>query len=92
MWMCVPLNGKRVDVQIIGVKRLTGKISPKILSTEGQCGHMLVVSAITPSCKKVPVCGLGKNNALTVDIEKQCVRPVREVNGRRWSRSPITWL
>jgi hypothetical protein len=83
MWLCLPaLSGKRLDVQIVGVSRLTGRVSPKVLSTEGQCGHMLVVSAIDPYNKKVTVCGLGKNNALKVDIEKQCVKPLREVDGR----------
>jgi hypothetical protein len=28
---------------------------------------------------------LGKHNALRIDIEKQCVRPLRELDGRRLS-------
>jgi hypothetical protein len=84
--MCLPqLRVRRVDVQIIGVKQLTGRVSVKMLSTEGQCGYMLIEAEIRPSDKKVWVCGLGKHNALRIDIEKQCVRPLRELDGRRLS-------
>ncbi|KAJ7339167.1 hypothetical protein DFH08DRAFT_964202 [Mycena albidolilacea] len=73
MWMCLlRLHVKCVDVQIIGVKQLTGRVSAKMLLTEGQCRYMLIEAEIRPSNKKVWVCGLGKHNTLRIDIEKQC--------------------
>ncbi|KAJ7857949.1 hypothetical protein B0H14DRAFT_2578120 [Mycena olivaceomarginata] len=59
------LRVRHVNVQIIGVKQLTSRVSAKILST-GRAVR-------------------GKHNTLRINIEKQCVRPLRELDGRRLS-------
>jgi hypothetical protein len=76
-WMCVPgLNGKRFDVQVLGITGVKERTSATLLALEGRFGHILATAPIELGVKKVEVCGVGKAGTKHA-VYAQCIKPRR---------------
>ncbi|KAJ7811760.1 hypothetical protein B0H13DRAFT_2383690 [Mycena leptocephala] len=82
-WMCVPgLNGKRFDVQVVGITSVKERVSNTLQKLEGRFGHILATAVIDLGAKKVEVCGVGKSGTKHA-VHVQCIKPRRQ-NDSGW--------
>ncbi|KAF8183536.1 hypothetical protein K438DRAFT_1766825 [Mycena galopus ATCC 62051] len=76
-WLSQPaFAGKRLDVQIIGVTRITTQISKAMRSLEGNFGWLLLEGTDYMNSKKIMVYGVG-NNDTKHSVNRACIRPKR---------------
>ncbi|KAJ6522755.1 hypothetical protein B0H19DRAFT_1086013 [Mycena capillaripes] len=77
-WMCIPkLAHKRIDVQVVGVEKLSGRVSQTMLNLEGKYGYLLLAAPVSIIDKKIEVFGVGKHGTKHA-IDRTCIKPHRE--------------
>ncbi|KAJ7692810.1 hypothetical protein B0H14DRAFT_3531377 [Mycena olivaceomarginata] len=85
-WMCIPdLAHKRVDVQVVGIKQLPGRVSQTMLALEGKFGYLLLAGPASIVDKKIEVFGVGKHGTKHA-IDRTCIKPRRQddIDRRLW--------
>ncbi|KAJ7312628.1 hypothetical protein DFH08DRAFT_822066 [Mycena albidolilacea] len=82
-WMCIPdLAHKRVDVQVVGIKQLRGRVSQTMLALEGKFGYLLLAGPASIVDQKIEVYGVGKHGTKHA-IDRTCIKPRQEDDLKR---------